>query len=80
MAQYVDFSDALEAWRETGGAMNFVAGMGRVHDGPDTWEVSTCEAIAERCTCSAREATVSALLAGGLTEDQVAAEMADWQE
>lgn len=75
MNAYLDFEDAYKAWREHGGAMNY---HGPSQHGPDCWEVDGADALQERITCPAREATAMALVAGGMTAEQIADAMADF--
>jgi len=78
MKQHADFDEALAEWREVGGAMN--------HQQPtphnsESWEVwQSLSDLEEAVDCSAKTATVTALRAGGMTEQQIATEMEDWQD
>lgn len=72
MITFDNFEEALECFREIGGAMNY-------HFTTRTYEVEEfAEELAERINCSAKEATIIALIAGGMTESEVAEELADW--
>ena len=75
MKTYIDFEEAYKAWREDGGAMNY---HGPSQHGPDCWEVDDADAMQERVACTAREATVIALDAGGMSYTQIAEAMADF--
>ena len=71
MTVYKYFRDALRDYRSCGGAMLFASAE-------RNWTVCTFAAIAKRTTLPPREATRVALLAGGFTDEQVAAELGDW--
>ncbi|MBW7863591.1 MAG: hypothetical protein H3C30_04150 [Candidatus Hydrogenedentes bacterium] len=78
MRTHREFSGALADWREGGGAMCH-AGAVLPGEAP-VWQVGTAEEVAEVSTCSARDATVAALAAGGLGGEKIAEAMADWRE
>ncbi len=77
MAMFGDFAAALAEWHESGGAMNYHCGD---VNGPAAWEVASACELAERMEWTPWEATMSALRQGGLTESEIAAEMADWAD
>ena len=72
-----NFADALTEWRQLGGAMLFHQASAR--DEPSGWQVwlslDDLEDVIDR---TAREATAEALRQGGMTEEQIKVEMADW--
>jgi hypothetical protein len=70
-----DFQDALADWRESGGAINYLSATS---DEPQGWEVVGGVELAERITCTVRQACVLALEAGGMTEGQITTEMRDF--
>jgi len=72
-----EFETALSKWRKMGGAMNYYQPIPGEDSGQ--WSVwSFCENLEETITCSARDATVEALRQGGMDEQQIAEEMADF--
>lgn len=71
MKSYTTFTEALADFRLSGGAMNFYDGV---------FQVGDLEEIAEVVTGTAKEATAEALRVGGLSDEQIAAELADWVE
>lgn len=68
---FQDFTDALQEWRDSGGAMNFSPS--------DGWEVVDGRDLADRVD-SVRAATVYALEMGGLSPGQIIEEMTDWTD
>lgn len=76
MAQlFTDFSLAIACFRDVGGAMNVHQANG------NTWEVDEFpDELAERITCTPREATVIALSVGGLSPAEIEAELYGWPE
>ena len=72
-----NFKKALAAWREGGGAMNYYQPSPSAQY--NLWEVTVSEELAER-GIDAREATETALAAGGLSDAEIAVELADWQD
>lgn len=71
MVIYADFQEAVHAWRKSGGAMNFYDGI---------WQVGTAIEVAESTGHSARYCTEHALFEGGMSDDQVRHEMADFED
>ena len=65
------FEDALEEFRQSGGAMNY-------DQHSKTWAVGEYEEIAELSDYSPRVQTVFALYAGEFTDEMVDSELADW--
>lgn len=78
MKCYYDFNEALADFRLGGGAMNYCDGV--YLDESPLWQVGTYEEIAEVSTTGARDATVVALDAGGMSHGDILAELADWTE
>ena len=64
-----DFREAVEKWRLMGGAM--------IHS-KRAWARADGDVV-DRLTGDARASTVAALIAGGMSEDQVAREMENWE-
>jgi len=79
MQTYRDGHEAVKAWQEGGGAMNYMC-AGSIS--PESWWVGTAEEIAEMVqdVDTARGATVGALIAAGLSDEDIDAMMADWQD
>lgn len=75
MKTFADFPEALAYFRKVGGAMN-------VHQyNGNTWEVEEYpEELAERISCTPREATAQALRVGGMEWDDIAKELDGWNE
>jgi len=76
-----DFKEALEAWREHGGVLKY-------YSSPEGWEVIldegtirdyTTGTFAAECI-TPRLMTEYALEMGGLTPEEIAQEMAHWQD
>ena len=76
MAVFKKFDDALKAFRLDGGAMNYHQPSTRESAG---WEVAPAETLLERIEGTPLEATRTALAAGGMSELDIAAELADWR-
>lgn len=82
---YNDFEEALEAWREHGGVLNYYCSCSI---GPECWELILDEGTVKDYTigtfgtecATPREMTEYALEMGGLTPEQIAQEMANWQD
>lgn len=73
---YDNFADALSEFRLSGGAMCFASATS---DDAASWEVTHAEELTE-CFMDPRAATENALREGGMTDEQVTAELADWQD
>ena len=67
------FSEALSAFRNSGGAMNYDQLDNR-------WAVGEYDEIAELSDYSPRIQTVFALHAGGFDDDMTESELSDWQD
>ena len=74
MQTFSDGREAVKAWREDGGAMNYGGG--------EVWWVGTAEEIAEMVQDqdTARGATVGALVAAGLSDAEINHLMRDWTD
>ena len=68
-----DFQAALDAWHQHGGAMHCDLTSEAKWIAWDTAEIE------EMTSEDAKQCTVVALQAGGLTADEIAEEMEDWQ-
>jgi len=75
MKIYTDGNEALLAWIDEGGAMNY-DGTGKV----PVWQVGTYQEIRETAIYPVRDATESALAAMGKTQKQIDRLLLDWQE
>ena len=79
MNSHKTFQAALDDWRESGGALNYVHAMPGETSG--SWQVwQSLSGLEDAVECSPREATEEALRCGGMTEDQIAEEMKDWYD
>jgi hypothetical protein len=76
MRYFTNFSEALADFRESGGAMNVIQ-PGSGDDGP-LFAVGEYEDIADTIDGSPKGATMQALYEGGMTEEEVVAELSDW--
>lgn len=77
---YSDFKEALEAWREHGGALSYYGGY-------ESWELIDMGTAVDYTIGTnggdfktPRELTEHALAMGGLTPEEIEREMADWQD
>jgi predicted phosphoadenosine phosphosulfate sulfurtransferase len=85
MKQYTNFSEALEVFRNDGGAMyyvkphTFTTETGK-QSAPESWYVGDPDKITEMipANCTLKEASEYALSKGGMTEEQIAKEMEEW--
>lgn len=73
---YEYFNEALEAFRERGGAMNYLQNVGNATGG---WQVLDAELLIDQ-GIDPRKATEDALDRGGMSQEEIAAELADWQD
>ena len=78
MRTYRNFDEALEDFRAGGGAMMVVPPVSRQAD--CTWHVGEWAEINDASDGDPRQATKRALVAGGLCDDDVDAEMAEWND
>ena len=78
MQFYRNFAKALEDFREGGGAMLVLAPA--AYGEHCTWQVGEFHEIAEATDQAPKDATRRALVAGGLCDDEVDAEMAEWSD
>ena len=78
MKSYHHFPEALAAWRKLGGAMNYCCAFS---DAPETWQVwEEVADLVEAIEIRPRDAMILALREGGLSEVEIAEEMADFQD
>jgi hypothetical protein len=77
MSMHPNFDEALAEFRQSGGAMNYHCAM---PDAPEAWQVCDGKELEEQIEGTAREATESALAEGGMSDDEIAAELSDWAE
>lgn len=78
MKTFTNFSEALNHFRESGGAMTF--SLKHFPYESDTWYVGETDEIHEMTEADPYFATEHALFTGGLTPDQITAELADWED
>jgi len=71
------FSEALAALRESGGAMHY---RQATRQEPSYWIVGPCDEIAETTGYSPHKCTVNALRRGGMSDEQITAELAAWED
>jgi len=75
-AFYDNFDTAVDAWRQNGGALLYDAPANKY---AAAWSIFGPEELREM-HIDPRLATERALMEGGLTDAQIADEMAEWQD
>lgn len=78
MKTFNNFGEALAEMRLYGGAMS--VSQNNIMLESDTWFVGDYDEIAEIITGTVREATETALTAGGMSPTQIQAELTGWTE